>query len=204
MPQTDNFVHFKRGLQDAYDNSSKDSNTIYFCTNSQRLFVGREEYTRPINHGSELPDKRVPPNSLFIIENDDGSRELNFSADGESWELVSILPKKISGGVFGDNPNLSVNFGDTITIPKIEVNEYGIINGVSNQDIKLPDRLTEEMIADSDVLTSSSIAKEEVVKSITQGELPSLNSSVTDENLTLSFDPGTNISVDKVDVVKLA
>lgn len=138
MPTPESVVQFKAGLQDAFDLiESKDLNTVYFVTDTQRLFVGETEYSRPVQHGAALPKGYNPPNSLFVLET--GSvRDLYFSADGAAWTHVAHLPAEITGGVFGDTTK-TVGFGDTITVPRITVDDNGSVTAISNSTITLPD-----------------------------------------------------------------
>lgn len=78
------------GLQSAYDSmQSHDTNTLYFCTDTQRYFIGNVEYSRPIQHGTSLPSTYLPPNSLFYNTT---TRQLFFSKDGASWQVISSIP----------------------------------------------------------------------------------------------------------------
>lgn len=78
------------GLQEAYDSmQSHDTNTLYFCTDTQRYFIGDVEYSRPVQHGTSLPSTYLPPNSLFYNTN---TRQLFFSKDGASWQVISSIP----------------------------------------------------------------------------------------------------------------
>ena len=55
MPAIKGVVDFKYGLQQAYTGlETKDVNTLYFTTDTQRLFVGETEYTRPDASGFSL------------------------------------------------------------------------------------------------------------------------------------------------------
>lgn len=138
MPNANSMVNFKYGLQSAYDGLEvKDLNTVYFTTDAQRLFVGENEYTRPVNHGGELPEDYMPANSLFVKETGT-ARELYYSKDGASWELVSMLPASISGGVFGNNTTTTPDFGGTIKIPKITVDTHGYVSAIEDITVTLP------------------------------------------------------------------
>lgn len=78
------------GLQSAYDSmQSHDTNTLYFCTDTQRYFIGDVEYSRPVQYGTSLPGTYLPPNSLFYNAN---TRQLFFSKDGASWQVISSIP----------------------------------------------------------------------------------------------------------------
>lgn len=90
MPTANSDVHMLSGLQSAYDSmQSHDTNTLYFCTDTQRYFIGDVEYSRPVQHGTSLPSTYLPPNSLFYNTN---TRQLFFSKDGASWQVISSIP----------------------------------------------------------------------------------------------------------------
>ena len=101
------------------------------------MFVGETEYTRPIQHGATLPEGFLPPDSLFVQETS-GVRDLYYSKDGKSWELISHLPAAISGGVFGNKTAGSVAFGGTLNIPKVTVDTHGSITAIEDVAITLP------------------------------------------------------------------
>ena len=66
MPNENSSIQFKAGLYEDYIAiSNKDTNTIYFCTDTQQMFVGDTEYTRPVLVGTELPDIKSPIYTLF-------------------------------------------------------------------------------------------------------------------------------------------
>lgn len=139
MPTAQSKVSFKYGLQQNYNAiTTKDVNTLYFATDSQRLFTGDVEFTRPVMHGSSLPTGYLPPNSLFVKE-DGTKRELYYSKDGGEWELVSVLPATITGGVFGSNTAGKAAFGDTVNIPKVTVDDRGNITAIDEIAVQLPD-----------------------------------------------------------------
>lgn len=90
MPTANSDVHMMSGLQSAYDSmQSHDTNTLYFCTDTQRYFIGDVEYSRPVQYGTSLPSTYLPPNSLFYNTN---TRQLFFSKDGASWQVISSIP----------------------------------------------------------------------------------------------------------------
>lgn len=90
MPTVNSDVHMMSGLQSAYDSmQSHDTNTLYFCTDTQRYFIGDVEYSRPVQYGTSLPSTYLPPNSLFYNVN---TRQLFFSKDGASWQVISSIP----------------------------------------------------------------------------------------------------------------
>lgn len=139
MPEIKQLIQFKYGLQNKYDLlKAKDTNTIYFTSDKQRLFVGDIEYTRPVGHGAALPQEFLPPDSLFVVEGAGGRRELYFSKDGAAWDLVSVLPATIAEGVVGANTAGAVAFGGTIKVPKITYDARGNITAAEDIELTLP------------------------------------------------------------------
>lgn len=139
MPSAQSAVQLKYGLQANYDLiEEKDPNTIYFTTDAQRMFIGDVEYTRPVQHGTDTPEDYAPANSLFVKETGT-ARELYYSKDGASWELICRLPATISGGVFGNNSARKLNFADTFYVPKITVDTNGFITAGEEVALQLPD-----------------------------------------------------------------
>lgn len=138
MPAIKGVVDFKYGLQSAYSGlTAKDVNTLYFTTDTQRLFVGETEYTRPVGHGNSLPVDFMPPDSLFVVENGT-ARSLYYSKDGESWDLISRLPASITAGVVGANAGGQLDFGATIKIPKVTYDDKGNVTAAEDVTVKLP------------------------------------------------------------------
>lgn len=138
MPNPNSIIQFKYGLQSNYDLiESKDLNSVYFCTDSQRMFVGETEYTRPVAHGAELPSAYLPPNSFFYHENE---RALYYSKDGQSWEACSnfYIHPTFTAKVVGDQASSTVSFGDSVKIPKITVDENGHVSDAEDITITLP------------------------------------------------------------------
>lgn len=138
MPEIKGVVDFKYGLQSAYTGlDAKDVNTLYFTTDTQRLFVGETEYTRPVGHGASLPGDFMPPDSLFVVENGT-ARSLYYSKDGESWDLISRLPASITAGVVGANTAGQLDFGASIKIPKVTYDDRGNVTAAEDVTVKLP------------------------------------------------------------------
>lgn len=154
MPSADSLVQLKYGLQENYDKiTAKDLNTIYFTTDSQRLFVGETEYTRPVQHGTSLPTGFVPPNSFFFHETE---KALYYSEEGTKWVKCSDLttipditvttnPQVASqdlkkGGTFTVTKTITVDSTDNhkliqtnqnFTLPDVVVNESGTGNAIT-------------------------------------------------------------------------
>lgn len=150
MPTLNQDIQFKFGLQANYTAiTEKDPSTIYFTTDKQRMYVGDVEVTRPVAHGTTLPTSMLPPDSLFVLEAD-GARRLHYSKDGATWELIAVLPKTITGGVFGDNTAGDVAAGGSLKLPKLTVDEHGFITAVENVEVTLPDDVANTVIIDGD------------------------------------------------------
>lgn len=124
MPTANSDVHMMSGLQSAYDSmQSHDTNTLYFCTDTQRYFIGDVEYSRPVQFGTSLPSTYLPPNSLFYNTN---TRQLFFSKDGASWQVISSIPSingvELNGNLTSSDLDLEparliVTIGGTVDEP---------------------------------------------------------------------------------------
>ena len=172
MPTTNSSIQFKHGLQETFSNITKDSNTIYFITDTNRLFVGDSEYTRPVQHGSELPTSKNPANSLFVKETGT-SRELYYSKDGTAWDMIAYLPATITGGVFGDNTAGTVAYGGTIKVPKVTVDNRGYVTAAEDVTLTLPasDKVTTVTTSgDGNAVTGGSISNDGTTLTLTKGE----------------------------------
>lgn len=126
------------GLQASYDKIvAKDVNTVYFCTDTQRLFKGDTEYSRPVKFGATLPETFLPPNSLFY---NTAQKALYFSQDGTKWTAVSnfYTHPSFTAKVVGANTAGQVEFGGTIKIPKITVDNQGHVSAAEDIGIQLP------------------------------------------------------------------
>lgn len=172
MPTTNSSIQFKHGLQEAFSSITKDSNTIYFITDTNRLFVGDSEYTRPVQHGSELPTSKNPANSLFVKETGT-SRELYYSKDGTAWDMIAYLPATITGGVFGDNTAGTIAYGGTVKVPKVTVDNRGYVTAAEDVTLTLPasDKVTTVTTSgDGNAVTGGSISADGATLTLTKGE----------------------------------
>ena len=147
MPSANQNIAFAYGTDAGYQGiGSKNANTVYFTTDTQRLFVGDIEYTRPVQHGAALPEGYLPPNSLFVLETG-AVRDLYFSEDGASWTMIAHLPAAITGGVFGNNASGAVAFGGTITVPKVTVDTRGAVTAIEDVTVTLPSETAETQLS---------------------------------------------------------
>lgn len=139
MPTVNQNVNFKAGLQTNYNKiEEKDLNTIYFCTDTQRMFVGETEYSRPVAYGASLPAEYLPANSLFYHT---GEKALYFSQDGTSWQAVSnfYTHPTFTSRVLGNQTGTTLTYGGTFKIPSITVDGNGHVTAGSDQTFTLPD-----------------------------------------------------------------
>lgn len=139
MPTVNQNVNFKAGLQTNYNKiEEKDLNTIYFCTDTQRMFVGETEYSRPVAYGASLPAEYLPANSLFYHT---GEKALYFSQDGTSWQAVSnfYTHPTFTSRVLGNQTGITLEYGGTFKIPSITVDGNGHVTAGSDQTFTLPD-----------------------------------------------------------------
>ena len=138
MPSQGQDVIFSAGLQENYDTiGSKNLNTVYFCTDTQRLFLGETEYTRPIQYGTTLPEEFMPPNSLFYKSD---TQSLYYSKDGESWGTVSnfYTHPSFTARTLGTQTGSTLSWGGTFKVPSISVNAQGHVSSGSDVTFTMP------------------------------------------------------------------
>ena len=138
MPSANAKINFKAGLQSSFDKLTKDLNTVYFITDTQRFFVGETEYSRPVSYGSALPTGYLPPNSLFVLEGT-GTRDLFFSKDGASWEPIAHVNDAVLNA---EDKTVGVitakAYGSTTKVPVITVDSKGAITAIEEKSIAFP------------------------------------------------------------------
>lgn len=167
MPQVGQNVKFLAGLHSKYvEIPSKDLNTVYFCTDTQQLFVGETEYTRPVNHGTQLPEGYLPPNSLFYHENE---KVLYFSQDGASWQSVSnfYTHPTFTQRVLGDQTGGQLTYGQTFKIPKVTVDQNGHVSAGEDITFTMP---TAQEIPDVPDVQAEVTGSGNVITNITASE----------------------------------
>lgn len=138
MHQVGQNVTFLAGLHENYVSiEEKDLNTIYFCTDTQQLFVGETEYTRPVQYGGSLPTGYLPPNSLFYHT---GEKALYFSQDGTSWQTVSnfYIHPSFTARTLGQQTGATLAYGGTFKVPSITVDSQGHVTAGADQTFTLP------------------------------------------------------------------
>lgn len=115
MPSVGSMIQFKAGLYENYAAiSAKDANTIYFCTDTQQMFIGESEYTRPVISGAGAPTngdaKHNPPRTLYFDSTD---KNLYVTLDDGKW--VKITDSSIAADLAGHINNKSNPHGVTTT-----------------------------------------------------------------------------------------
>lgn len=75
MPTSNGSVTFAYGKQEDYDKLEKNPSAIYFCEDTQRLFVGSTEFAPPVNWGEVYPVGRV----IIWYDNEDHSNYLGLT-----------------------------------------------------------------------------------------------------------------------------
>lgn len=200
MPSNGQTIKFLYGVQANFDKiqASLDANTVYFITDTQRLYVGDKEYTRPVLSGAGAPTDYVPPRSLYY---DTTNKVLYMSPDLDTSGAPQS-PIQVSN--FYAHPNFSaltlgpttggdaedptkLAFGDKITIPgSISVNSQGHVTAGTNYVFQLPDAP-----ADAQVTVTQGTAGD-IVTGVTKGtgatEVVVNKTSITDLGLAKESD----------------
>lgn len=141
MPNKDSRVLFKAGLFENYQLiSQKDTNTIYFCTDTQQMFVGDVEYTRPIQVGTALPSGFAPPYSLFF----NTTTKVLYYSDGTKWnravnDFTYTHPTSgVTAGAYGDTADQTPAFGGSFKVPSFTVDANGHLTVAGEHTVTVP------------------------------------------------------------------
>ena len=99
-PTIDNSKILYYGLQAAYDAlATKDSDILYFCTDSKKIFKGTVEMTEQIRFAAAKSGVASPVSGKLYIFADTGTVEVY---NGSAWTVVSYpILKSIAGGEAG-------------------------------------------------------------------------------------------------------
>lgn len=149
MADTNKLIQFAYGLQAKYDalGASVNADTIYFCTDSQRIFKGDVEFSRPVKFGSALPDTFLPPNSFFVVEGTN-MRTLYYSKDGAAWHKVGHIYDNLSIGTKGDTgATRALAYGDSFKVVQLTVDAHGFVTAASEITLTLPEAVNLEAYA---------------------------------------------------------
>jgi len=140
-PTIDNSKILYYGLQAAYDAlETKDSDILYFCTDSKKIFKGSVEMTEQVRFAATKSGVASPVSGKLYIFADTGTVEVY---NGSAWTVVSYpILKSIAGGDAG----ITASSTD-VQVPSAKaVYEYvqGIIGG---------DDVVTNVTADTDAAT---------------------------------------------------
>lgn len=91
MPTTNNEIHFKHGLKDNFSQITKNTDTLYFLTDTQELYLGNQKYGGDIGVGDTLPQTQYL-GKMFIL-NQNGNYSLYIS-DGTNWKSTTALTEQ--------------------------------------------------------------------------------------------------------------
>ena len=91
MPNVNNSVNFRFGTEATLP-ETRDADTLYFITDTARLYVGETEYSRPVQVGTGSPQGSVKcaPQTLYL-QDTGSSQTLWYNRTGavNGWETVS-------------------------------------------------------------------------------------------------------------------
>lgn len=146
MPSENNIPKFLYGSQANYDSiTNKDSDTIYFTSDTRRIFIGEVEYTRLLTlldkSYLDLPDPTSYSLGTLFFSIPDLTLYSNCEYEGNIiWKPISVyyLHDSVTAKTVGENESSTLDFGGTFKIPKIVTDEYGHISSAEDITITLP------------------------------------------------------------------
>lgn len=112
MPVVGNNVIFKSGLKSAYAALvSKDPSTLYFCTDTQQIYLGDQEYSKSLGTLSGTPGVSTPGvvGNLYYYN---GNLYACTNFDGTDYTWIRVANVSDSGGTV-----TSVSIGEGLTEP---------------------------------------------------------------------------------------
>lgn len=144
-----NFVQLTQGIYGALE--SIDSNTLYFCTDTNRIYLGTNLMSRPAQVVSELPNSGQIQKAVYINTTDkcvyyfDGTEFQKVGGSDAALVDVSISGKKITTTTAGGTSSAKAIGGlfDNITysngVLSLSVtNDDGTSNSTSSYDLNIP------------------------------------------------------------------
>lgn len=139
MPTAKTQIKFKYGLQENYTKlTAKDANTLYFATDTQRLFVGDVEYTRPVITGTSAPTMDSPLNTLFY----NTSTKTLYTNTADGWLTVatnfSLSTTGVTAGAYGDTTAKTPAHGGSFKVPSFTVDTFGRLTLAGDHSVTLP------------------------------------------------------------------
>lgn len=182
MPNLNNQVKFAFGLQSGFDGIvSKNADTLYFTTDTKRLYIGDAEYTRPVAYGAELPSGYLPPNSLFFNTT---TSTLYFSQDGTGWTPCAnfYTHPAFEEFVLGPTQNAQLTFGGTFVVPSITTDTSGHVESGEDRTMTMPTITVVGNDGSGNVITSLEVSGGQLTVTkdtvATSGELSTLSGRV--------------------------
>lgn len=88
MPTSGNNIKFKHGTQQTFDSATKNMDTLYFTTDTHRIYVGNNKYAVDIPVGNILPVTSTL-NDMFILQTN--NIYSLYISDGTNWHSLSEL-----------------------------------------------------------------------------------------------------------------
>lgn len=139
MPTAKTQIKFKYGLQENYTKlTAKDANTLYFATDTQRLFVGDVEYTRPVITGTSAPTMDSPLNTLFY----NTSTKTLYTNTADGWTAIatnfSLSTTGVTAGAYGDTTAKNPAHGGSFKVPSFTVDTFGRLTKADDHNVTLP------------------------------------------------------------------
>lgn len=139
MPTVGAMIQLKAGLYENYVAiTTKDLNTIYFCTDTQQMFIGETEYTRPVMTGTSLPTIDSPVNTIFYHT----TEKALYSNINGTWTKVSNLythpTSGVTAGAYGDTTAQTPAHGGKFKVPSFTVDANGHLTVAGSHDVTLP------------------------------------------------------------------
>lgn len=139
MPTAKTQIKFKYGLQENYTKlTAKDANTLYFATDTQRLFVGDVEYTRPVITGTSAPTMDSPLNTLFY----NTSTKTLYTNTADGWTAIatnfSLSTTGVTAGAYGDATAQTPAHGGSFKVPSFTVDTFGRLTNAKEHTVTLP------------------------------------------------------------------
>ena len=143
MPTAKAQIKFKYGLQENYNKlTAKDANTLYFATDTQRLFVGDVEYTRPVITGTSAPTMDSPLNTLFY----NTSTKTLYTNTADGWTAIatnfSLSTTGVTAGAYGDTTAKTPAHGGSFKVPSFTVDTFGRLTLAGEHNVTLPAETT--------------------------------------------------------------
>lgn len=195
MPSLNGAFKVQYGLQAGYNGiAEKNANTLYFCTDSQRVFIGDIEITRPVQFGTDLPGTFAPPNSFFY---DTDAHILYFSEDGTEWTNCANLytHPTFSAVTVGPSAGADVAPGGSIQIPRIVTNANGHVTSGETFTFNLPNyTFTQTGSGNAVTNVSTSVSGNDTTVTITKG-----STFVTPTELDAAVGKITSFGIDSND-----